>query len=1254
MPPQFDFGPLPTGAEASSDDSSQHKGNARLSSSSNVHLSPQKSKKLKADVKTPVKTYGYLESKQHRNQELSSAGDEASVKWQSSSPVRPEEDCLDCLPRDESAINTFADSVPISDPTTDLDNKFKSLSRSNSDLKHTRKIAAGMGFKASNPEKARLLFSPGYRRSYSAEAYRPGTGKRGLGGLLLDSNANRSRSETQPKRADDPFGIQLDEGSGDEEDLEKALAATPSSPPIREEDLGVDKHKENIKPIDEDDDEDDDDLDMAVLNEQIKRREASQPLTTVKPTAPRSETDSSDFDESELFNYLQSKGYTDVKKGDLEPVDRGDKTPQGPPKFEDMDDDSDSDIEIDAAVGKLIEDREKESNNRRADFKNAKSLRTRQDSPERPAFKCVVNKPTLHRYVVMSVQEGTFNPENFPNLVRDQLVLTVMDTTTIRKTVYLRDEWLAVTPEIGDVIQVIGDYDASETTIIVEKDNQNLFILHPDFLVNCTHIAESFYCQRKVVIRDRMRSAADLPNKAMFYGDVIHLLFQTCLAEGDFSDKFMKKTLRRIVEIQFFETLLLIGLKLKDTLEELEDRLPQLQRWNSIYFRYEPLQTSTVFEHRNPSSTALVSASKVIAIEEEVWSPLFGLKGKIDVTMQTTLRDGVVRGNFLAPLEIKTSTNTRSMAHRAQTTLYSLLLSDRYDIPIKHGLLVYSHAGEVVRIPNFHDEVRNLLSRRNEVAVYSKNNTTYPEMVRAPEKCRTCNRRNVCMLFHKIVEGGTESSSGVDDIFTYETEHVTDTHVSFFKHWNDLLDKEGQDMNRHLKEIWTMTSQEREQVGRCFGELIIKATTGGAKQASNGRYSYQLTRTDANDRISYNYNDSHLSSGDLIIVSDESGKVCLSRGILRNVNRFEIEVETYSAIEFVATRLPGFQKDDNQLFKSVVPGKNEKVAAQKLKLRIDKDEFGHAMALARNNLVQLFTRDEGDKARRELVVEKRPPRFDESKKVEYSDEVKKFNSDQQRAIDMAMMADDYTLILGMPGTGKTTTIAALIRSIVAQNKTVLIASYTHSAVDNILIKIKDSGFKIARIGSKGRVHPEVAHLVPNMDISLDGDLEDVEHKVKSAYYDPPVVATTCLAINNWIFTKRKFDYCIIDEASQVTLPTCIGPLRYADKFVLVGDHYQLSPLVKSADALSGGLDLSLFKYLCETHPSAVVNLAHQYRMCEDIMFLSNNLIYDGQLKCGTKEVAEQVLRIPNKPNLSRFTAEVNPDNDWLSYVMKEE
>lgn len=51
------------------------------------------------------------------------------------------------------------------------------------------------------------------------------------------------------------------------------------------------------------------------------------------------------------------------------------------------------------------------------------------------------------------------------------------------------------------------------------------------------------------------------------------------------------------------------------------------------------------------------------------------------------------------------------------------------------------------------------------------------------------------------------------------------------------------------------------------------------------------------------------------------------------------------------------------------------------------------------------------------------------------------------------MAHDYLLIKGYPGTGKTTTIAALIAILVNIDKKVLFTSFTNSAVDNLLLKI---------------------------------------------------------------------------------------------------------------------------------------------------------------------------------------------------------
>lgn len=54
----------------------------------------------------------------------------------------------------------------------------------------------------------------------------------------------------------------------------------------------------------------------------------------------------------------------------------------------------------------------------------------------------------------------------------------------------------------------------------------------------------------------------------------------------------------------------------------------------------------------------------------------------------------------------------------------------------------------------------------------------------------------------------------------------------------------------------------------------------------------------------------------------------------------------------------------------------------------------------------------------------------------------------------------------------------------------------------------------------------------------------------------------------------------------------------------------------------------LFKRLSEAHPQAVAKLDRQYRMNKDIMLLSNALIYNNALACGSEEVAEQTLKLP--------------------------
>ena len=72
-----------------------------------------------------------------------------------------------------------------------------------------------------------------------------------------------------------------------------------------------------------------------------------------------------------------------------------------------------------------------------------------------------------------------------------------------------------------------------------------------------------------------------------------------------------------------------------------------------------------------------MSVNKLLYVEEKIWSPAYGLKGMIDATVQVLMKDGDIERVLTVPLELKTG-KFANTAHRAQTALYTLLLSDRY------------------------------------------------------------------------------------------------------------------------------------------------------------------------------------------------------------------------------------------------------------------------------------------------------------------------------------------------------------------------------------------------------------------------------------------------------------------------------------------------------------------------------------------------------------------------------------------------
>ena len=527
-----------------------------------------------------------------------------------------------------------------------------------------------------------------------------------------------------------------------------------------------------------------------------------------------------------------------------------------------------------------------------------------------------------------------------------------------------------------------------------------------------------------------------------------------------------------------------------------------------------------------------------------------------------------------------------------------------------------------------------MIMQRNELACYVRHRLELPPMLKSPHLCGKCYAKTPCFIYHKLVDNGDGETSGMKEKFDDLVKHLKPIHQDFFKKWDDLLTKEEADVLKFRRELWTMLSSEREKVGRCFGNIVIEP--GSAIELTDApkinRFRYSFVKQNAVSAFSFM--DSQITIGEPIVISDEKGHFALANGYVAHVRKNRITVAVDRRLHNARVRGGGFNAQSNQTFTGIMEivenGKQQstltpKDSEEQMLYRLDKDEFSNGMATARNNLIRVMEKDLfGSQALRKLVVEGVAPSFVPNPPMKFNTASQSsLNIDQKNAIQKVMSAREYALVLGMPGTGKTTTIAHIIRALVAKGKSVLLTSYTHTAVDNILLKIRSDKIGILRLGAVAKIHPEIQEFA-----DLAGLPKTNVADLKRSYVRQ-VVATTCLGINHPIFNQRIFDYCIVDEASQITLPVCLGPIRMARTFILVGDHFQLPPLVQNKEAQEGGLDISLFKLLSEKHPASVVNLEHQYRMCADIMSLSNTLIYSGRLKCGTPAIANQSITIPN-------------------------
>ncbi|PAV89172.1 hypothetical protein WR25_06177 [Diploscapter pachys] len=776
--------------------------------------------------------------------------------------------------------------------------------------------------------------------------------------------------------------------------------------------------------------------------------------------------------------------------------------------------------------------------------------------------------------------------------------LVCEDANGQERLVYLDSSWSCTMVRESSIIRLVNVPTWQEHDFFVSNDCGGLLVVNPDTLMSSSNVSNSYFCARKTILRDRFHGMCDA-SKPLLIGIVVHELVQWAVLHA----KELRVTKEILLEYwrgTICPTVVYSMTQLMITPSDFETELmPYVENITGWFMKCIPSCDDP--ENLVP----LPTASKCIGIhdiEENFWEPKYGLKGKIDITMKVESPEGEI---FFEGMELKTGKVATSIEHNAQVMLYSLMLESRYSGPPRGGSLVYLKEQKGVPVEMQPTNMKYVIQRRNELAHYASDigGQDLPPPRDDPHFCPRCECAMPCMLYQQVVEKGRQSNKDMFALAQQMTDHLKPVHFEYFKRWTTWLFEEWKTEAmdaRPQSSLWNTTKEERESQHCCVHSLRIE------KQVPLGDGNLAVTfmrDTPFPHRV--------FDVGDYCVVS-HSTSYAVRTGTILEINKNSLTLKF------------GTKLDDS------------------IEYFVDKYCSSSLQASSLGGVVMIMQNDERATKLRHLIVDLQPPQ-----KIYF---VKQFptlvheimqqtelNAHQKRAILACIYTMDYAIIEGLPGAGKTTVIAVLLACLIALGRTALLVSYTHSAVDNVLLKAKKltNPRNILRL-TRGSLKDEQLK-----ELTLAGQMERREDpmghefmtkadqdyvKMNEILTTTPIIACTChhISRDSLFAIRNTFDLTIVDEASMIVEPLLIPALCLSNRFVLVGDTKQLCPLVQSENAKEG-MSISLMEKLSLAHPDAVYSLVMQYRMNRQLAVLPSKMFYSNRLVCANSTVSAQSL-----------------------------
>jgi ATP-dependent RNA/DNA helicase IGHMBP2 len=280
------------------------------------------------------------------------------------------------------------------------------------------------------------------------------------------------------------------------------------------------------------------------------------------------------------------------------------------------------------------------------------------------------------------------------------------------------------------------------------------------------------------------------------------------------------------------------------------------------------------------------------------------------------------------------------------------------------------------------------------------------------------------------------------------------------------------------------------------------------------------------------------------------------------------------------------------------------------------------------------------------------------------------NDSQNEALKAICCAEDLAVVHGPPGTGKTTTLVESMVEVLKEEKQIMVCAPSNAATDHLAKCLSAKGLRVVRIGNLAKVESDNTSLTLDVLLQQEKDFKQIKelkrraldlrkmggkykrsfgreeaeqrklifqearsisrearelesYLVQKVLDDAQVIACTLIGSSSEDLAGRRFSTVVIDEAGQGIEPAVWVPILKAERVIMAGDPFQLPPTVKSQEAASKGLTITLLeKSIKRIGQAALLNI--QYRMHESIMAFSNRKFYGNALQAHTS-VANRML-----------------------------